>query len=148
MSAYLSAPRFADAVEVAPELAIPHAGYVPELVWKALRSKGGFNEQLVVPYLLFPLDQRWLYYEQSDKLLNRPRPELAENLVGNEFLVTVPQPRRASETRPLLARTAVDLHLHDRGSVCLPKEVRAGSLLMSEPQANLAPVAWRGRGAV
>ena len=75
-------------------------------------------------------------------LLTRPRPEFAENLTGNEFLVTVPQPRRASEARPLLSRTPVDLHGHDRGSVCRPRESRPGALVTAR-QANLNPRAWQ-----
>jgi hypothetical protein len=94
-----------------------------------------------MPYLLFPLDQRWIYYEQKSKLLNRRRPELWDNLKDNEFLVTVPEPRKVSEAKPLLARTLVDLHVHDRGSVCIPRELRAGDLV-TRPAANLSQSAW------
>jgi len=146
MARYFGARTFAEAVASAPELAVPRAGYRAEQVWKTIHAKAGFERTKIAMYLLFPLDQRWLYYETEDRLLNRPRPEFSENLAGNEFLVTVPQPRRASEARPLLARTLVDLHVHDRGSVCLPREVRAGSL-MTVPQANLSPSAWKNLAA-
>jgi hypothetical protein len=73
--------------------------------------------------VLFPLDLRWIYYETENKLLNRPRRELWNNLVTNEFPVTVPEPRQYSEIRPLLLTCAFDLHVHDRGSICFPVEV-------------------------
>lgn len=143
MARYFGARSFAAAAASAPELAVPRAGYKPEQVWKTIQAKSGFEPAKVAKYLLFPLDQRWLYYETEDHLLNRPRPEFSANLAGNEFLITVPQPRRVSEARPLLARTLVDLHVHDRGSVCLPREVRAGPLV-SVPNANLSPSVWKG----
>jgi hypothetical protein len=106
-----------------------------------------------VPYVAFPLDSRWLYYETGSKLLNRPRPDLYKNLAANEFLVTVPEPRKESETRPILLTTAFDLHLHDRGSVGFPAEVidghsDAGTLFAADHkpeirEANLAPAAWQ-----
>jgi hypothetical protein len=104
MARYFGARTFAEAAASAPQLAVPRAGYRPEQVWKTIRAKTGFERTKIAMYLLFPLDQRWLYYETEDRLLNRPRPEFSENLVGNEFLITVPQPRRVSESRPLLAR--------------------------------------------
>jgi hypothetical protein len=90
---------------------------------------------------LFPLDCRWLYYEREYRLLNRPRPELAGNADDNEFLVTVPQPRQVSETRPLLTHVPFDLHVHDRGSIGFPRDSRPGELL--ERTANLHSGAWK-----
>lgn len=86
-----------------------------------------FDETKIVPYVLFPLDLRWLYYETDNKLLNRSRPDLWKNLTKNEFLVAVPEPRKYSEIRPLLLSSAFDLHLHDRGSVAFPVEVEQSS---------------------
>ena len=148
MRNYLSAASFDAAKRAYPELCEARAGYDPHETWRALRKDGGFRDGLVVPYVLFPLDQRWLYYDDTSNLLNRRRPEYWENLRGNEFLVTVPQPRRANETRPLLAATLVDLHLHDRGSVCFPRTITApsessGSLFRGTAGgANLAPRVW------
>ncbi|MCW5979747.1 MAG: hypothetical protein KIT09_16830 [Bryobacteraceae bacterium] len=135
-----------------PVLLQNRAGYDAQDVRKHLRSKHQFDERTAVPYVVFPLDQRWLYYEADGKLLNRPRPELLKNLDSNEFLVTVPEPRKESETRPVLLTTAFDLHLHDRGSVAFPAEVVTeaapeGTLFAeqdrsSQREANLAPCAW------
>ncbi len=101
---------------------------------------------------MFPLDERWIYYEVEGKFLNEARADLHSNLEANEFLVTVPEPRKASETRPLNLTTAFDLHLHDRGSVGFPVEANQdqpedGPLFAATPArsgrtANLATGLW------
>lgn len=141
MKAYFGAPDFTVVASMSPVLATVRARYSPEAVWKDLRANTTFDDARAVPYLLFPLDLRWLYYEPRGKLLNEKRPEFWDNLAGNEFFVTVPQPRQVSETRPLLTRTLVDLHVHDRGSVCFPRESVSGTLV-SDRTANLAHAAW------
>ena len=122
-----------------PELTAPRAGYDPKKVHGELKRVTSFQPSRIVPHLMFPLDQWWLYYETESKLLNRRRPEFWDNLADNEFLVTVPQPRRASESLPLLARTLVDLHVHDRGSVCFPAWTKSSAELLDHSGPNLAP---------
>jgi hypothetical protein len=149
MRSYLAAKTFREATSVSPELATKRAGYDPEKVWLALRAES-IDEGKVLPYLLFPLDLRWIYFEPREKLLNRHRPEFLENIEENEFLVTVPQARKITETRPALATTLVDLHHHDRGSVCIPRRVRdafvgSGALFAKteiQTHANLDPAVW------
>jgi hypothetical protein len=135
-----------------PVLMQERAGYEPTVVRAKLKKKSKFDSAKTVPYVVFPLDDRWLYYEVEAKLLNRPRPELFEHLGITEFFVTVPEPRKTSETRPMLLKNAFDLHLHDRGSVAFPPVIRVddaaiGSLFARaggpELQANLAPTAWK-----
>jgi len=142
MKSYFSAERFEEVRSNAPELAAKRARYDPEGTWKQLRQTARFEPDQIVPYLIFPFDSRWLYYEPTTKLLNEKRPEFWQNLDSNEFLIAVPQARRVSETRPLVARTLVDLHAHDRGSACFPRETQTGSLV-SDRVANLAPAAWK-----
>jgi type ISP restriction-modification system protein len=137
---YLTAKSFEQAKERFPALTERYAGYDAKRVWDSLRESG-YDEGKIMPYLLFPLDCRWLYYEGEHRLLNRPRPELAANAKDNEFLVTVPQPRQASETRPVLTRVLFDLHVHDRGSIGFPRESRPGELLART--ANLNDDAWK-----
>ena len=107
-----------------PVLCTPRARYEPRQMRIYLRANSSFSEASIVPYVVFPLDVRHLYYETEGKLLNERRPEFWRNLDGNEFLIAVPEPRRVSESRPLLATSLFDLHLHDRGSVGFPAEVR------------------------
>lgn len=140
MRSYLGADSFEAACRFAPALGAKYAGFDPSKVWTRLRERAPFDAAKIVPYLLFPLDTRFIYIETEERLLNRPRPEFVE-LLENEFLVAVPQPRRISETRPLISRTLVDLHAHDRGSVCFPRDSKAGALV-SDRVANLAPSAW------
>lgn len=74
------------------------ARYDPRTTRERLLKRSSFPESRTTPYLLFPFDVRWIYYETEAKLLNERRPDLWDNLEGNEFLITVPQPRRTSES--------------------------------------------------
>ncbi len=141
MRTYIEATSFSKAAKVAPAMIGDFAGYDPETVWKELHQKG-YSAQKVLPFLTFPFDQRWIYYEVEGKLLNRSRPEFATNLADNEFLITVPEPRKVSETRPLYATTLVNLHVHERGSVVIPRDTR-GEGLLADRDANLPEPAWR-----
>ncbi len=132
-----------------PDLARSYAGYDASDVRDTLRNESAFRDDLIVPYEIFPLDLRWLYYEPSAHLLNRPRPEIAANLTDNEFLVLANESRRASETKPLLTQCAFDLHLFDVGAQCFFAERRERveqALEIGEPQytrvANLHPRVW------
>jgi hypothetical protein len=124
MRSYFAAPSFEEVQRRSPALAERYVGYDAKRVWETLRQ-AGYDDDKVIPYLLFPLDARWMYFETEGGLLNRPRPELASNAAGNEFLLTVPQPRKVSETRPLLTRGMFDLHVHDRGSVAFSQGITA-----------------------
>lgn len=137
-----------------PVLCTPRARYEPLKMRTHLRENSSFSEAAIVPYVVFPLDARHLYYETEGKLLNERRPELWRNLEGNEFLLAVPEPRRVSESRPLVATSLFDLHLHDRGSVGFPADVRPaeterGTLFdmaggdAGLPSANLNENLWR-----
>ena len=152
MRDYFSARGFESFRRDHPVVCEPRARYEPEAVRDLLCRSSRFQAARIVPYLLFPLDLWFIYYETEGKLLNRRRPELWDNLEKNEFLLAVPQPRRVSEARPLLATTLFDLHLHDRGSVGFPAEVRSaaeGGDLFSAGrergptvEANLHPALW------
>ena len=149
MRAYFSGISFEEVRDHHPVLLEPRAGYDPPLVRRQLRRATTFRADRVVSYLLFPLDLRSIYYEDQGQLLNRRRPELWDNLTNNLFLVTVPQARRVSECRPLVATSLFDLHLHDRGSVGFPVHVTPSRNLFSQDSpseggtlANLSPEAW------
>lgn len=114
-----------------PELAAKRARYDPKRMRDGLLRASQYADDHVVPYLLFPFDVRWIYYEPDAKLLNERRQEIWDNRTANEFLVAVPQARRPSEVLPILATTLFDLHLHDRGSVGFPADVQAPRDLLS-----------------
>jgi type ISP restriction-modification system protein/N-6 DNA methylase len=149
MEEYFSPMADDEFFERHPELGRTFAGYAPATVRARLRGESTFEAGHIVPYELFPLDARWLYYELSGKLLNRPRSELAEQLTDNEFLVLVNESRRSSETKPLLAHTAFDLHLFDVGAQAFYAERRVRveqALVIGDEQyvrtANLTPSLW------
>ncbi|HEX3867920.1 MAG TPA: type ISP restriction/modification enzyme, partial [Gemmatimonadaceae bacterium] len=149
MDAYFSTRSDADFFAEHPELAKSYAGYEPSVVRQTLREMSALDRTRVVPYELFPLDARWLYYETTAHLLNRPRPDVAAHLDCNEFLVLVNQSRRPSETKPLLTQAAFDLHLFDVGAQAFFAERRVRveqALDHGEPEytrvANLALTVW------
>jgi hypothetical protein len=80
------------------------AGYDPRSVWKVLHGHG-YDAKKVVDVLAFPLDPRYIYYDTKSKLLNRSRPEFGINRIDNEFFLTVPEPRKETETRPIFSTT-------------------------------------------
>ena len=62
LRSYFGAKTFADAKKVCPEIATERARYDPEGAWKKLKSEGHFKLNSITPFLLFPLDQRYIYY--------------------------------------------------------------------------------------
>ncbi|MGH7288501.1 MAG: type ISP restriction/modification enzyme [Myxococcota bacterium] len=141
MRSYFDARNFDQVKQVAPGLAVDRARYQAREMWEWLSRSARYQPENVVEYLLFPLDGRWIYYEESTKLLNERRAEYWENLANNEFLLAVPDARQVSETRPLHTRTLADLHVHDRGTACFPRETKPGELVTTRV-ANLAEPAW------
>jgi Type ISP C-terminal specificity domain/N-6 DNA Methylase len=151
MQDYFSDMSFGELQKRYPDLCEPRARYEPKTVRERLLKSGRFDGHKVLPYVLFPLDARWIYYEKEAKFLNESRPELGDHLKGNEFLVGTPQARRVSESRPLLVPGLFDLHLHDWGSVGFPAEVNPHEEIRGlfkpdpdqlVPSANLAKEVW------
>jgi hypothetical protein len=85
MGDYFSDLSFGELQKRHPSLCEARAGYEPKKTRDRLKKDRGFQQHQVLPYVLFPLDARWIYYEREARLLNRPRPELGEHLDTNEF---------------------------------------------------------------
>ena len=141
MAGYFSSPSFDEVAQTHPGFATPRANYKPEKVWEEVRPSG-FEKARIRPYLTFPLDSRWIYYSEHPHLLDRHSPDFATSKDGNEFLVTVPEPRKVSEASPVYSSTLVGLHVHERGSVVFPRETVSDDLL-AHRDANIAEQAWR-----
>jgi Type ISP C-terminal specificity domain len=140
---YFAAENFRAAKKVSEEIATARARYDdPEKVWLKLKTAGHFPEDAIVPLLTFPFDRRYIYYVGTDKWLNEARQEFARNASDNEWLVTVPEPRKASETWPVFSNELVNLHVHERGSVIFPRETR-GEDLLADRDANIPEATWR-----
>jgi hypothetical protein len=138
---YFSAPSFGEATKLYPGFSKRFARYNPEKEWGAAKRRG-YSEARIVNDLLFPFDQRHLYYEVGGKWLNESRPEFERNLKENEFFVTVPEPRKLSESRPVYSTTLVNRHVHERGSAIFPRETR-GDDLLQDRDANISERTWR-----
>ena len=82
MKDYFSGMSFEELKEIHPEICRPRARYGPKYTRDRLRSVRRFESGSIVPYLLFPLDLRWIYYESFGKFLNERRPQLWDNLPG------------------------------------------------------------------
>ena len=142
LSGYFAADDFLGVQNASAEIATVRARYNPENVWLKLKADGHFKKDTIFPLLTFPFDRRFIYYVVSDKWLNEARPEFARNAANNEWLITVPEPRKASETLPVFATEFVNLHVHERGSVVFPRQTH-GSDLLSDSDANLPEATWR-----
>ena len=141
MKGYFGANTFEDVKERFPEFAVARANYKPESVWKEMAALG-YESNRIESYLTFPFDMRWIYYSHHPHLLDRHSPDFARNRKSNEFLITVPEPRKTTETLPMFATTLVGLHVHERGSVIFPRESR-GDDLLADRDANLPEATWR-----
>ena len=139
---YFEAESFEEVTEHYPALGVERANYAPIEVWKEMRANFQFEDKRILPYLVFPFDKRWIYYSQHPHFLDRHGPVFAKNIKDNEFLVTVPEPRKVSEARPLFSSTLVGLHVHERGSVVIPRD-NCGDGLLVDRDANLPEAAWR-----
>jgi hypothetical protein len=142
LRSYFAAKSFEGARRASAEIATDRARYNPEKVWEKLKAAGHFREDAIVPVLTFPFDRRYIYYVMSDKWLNEARPEFGRNAANNEWLITVPEPRKVSESLPVYADELVNLHVHERGSVVFPRETR-GDDLLSDRDANIPEATWR-----
>ena len=141
MKDYFAASKFEEVAKAYPGFAVARANYKPEEVWKDVRDDG-FEASRLRAYLAFPLDHRFIYYSEHPHLLDRHSPDFAKSKDDNEFLVTVPEPRKASETSPVFSTSLVGLHVHERGSVVFPREIASDDLL-AHRDANIAEPAWR-----
>ncbi len=142
LTGYLSAADFATARKLSPEIATERARYSPEQAWSSMRNDGHFREDAITPFLTFPFDARYIYYADRHKWLNEARSDYRANLHDNEFLITVPEPRKETETRPVFTTLLANLHVHERGSVVFPRETTSDDLL-GDRDANLAEPVWR-----
>lgn len=142
IAAYFNAPDFETAAAAVPEIAQARARYEPKEAWTKLKHEGHYLSQAIRPFLAFPFDVRHIYYCEKYKWLNEARPELASNIGENELFITVPEPRKASETRPTFSNSLINLHVHERGSVAFPRETQSDDLLFDR-DANISEKPWR-----
>ena len=114
-------------------------------VRRALRSQGGVNEDSFVKYAYRPFDIRWLYWESTSGLLDRPRPDYRWHVFqGNRWLV-FQRKARPDSSPPLVLSALGDLNQMNSGVYCVPAWLRDDSLGKGDDSiqssANLSPAA-------
>ena len=121
--------------------------YSAREVRDALLVHGGSIASHFIPYTYRPFDKRWIYWEEREKLVDRPRPEYKPHVFeGNLWLSVVPRLRRDS-TEPQTAVTShlASLHLNEWSASMFPEYLRDGGFGTdgsgSQRRPNLSPAA-------
>ena len=113
MREYFSESPFEDLANAHPELCKDRARYDARETRDLVRRQSSFDGDRIVPYLVFPLDLRHIYYEPVGKLFYQKRPELWANRRDNRFLLRAapgpsdlrdPSARDLGAVRPAPAR--------------------------------------------
>ena len=108
-------------------------------VREALLRRGGPVESGFVRYAYRPFDNRWLYWEKREKLVDRPRTEYKPHVTkGNLWLVTQQKPRREWSSPQVIAHIGC-LDLMDRGATCVPAWLRDDGLGLHSDQHGRRP---------
>ena len=80
----------------------------------------GPDEEGFIRYAYRPFDTRWLYWEASGGLLDRPRPDYKPHAFsGNLWMVAQQKPRRKWSPPQIISELGC-LDLMDRGATCFP----------------------------
>ncbi len=80
----------------------------------------GPDEKGFIRYAYRPFDTRWLYWEASGGLLDRPRPDYKPHVFsGNLWIVAQQKPRREWSPPQIISDLGC-LDLMDRGATCFP----------------------------
>ena len=80
----------------------------------------GPDEKGFIRYAYRPFDTRWLYWEASGGLLDRPRPDYKPHVFsGNLWMVAQQKPRREWSPPQIISDLGC-LDLMDRGATCFP----------------------------
>ncbi|MYK92036.1 MAG: N-6 DNA methylase, partial [Synechococcus sp. SB0669_bin_8] len=98
--------------------------YDSRTVRDMLLKQGGPVNNCFSYYAFRPFDNRWLYWEMREKLVDRPRPEYKPHVFeGNLWLVTQQKPRREWSPPQVISHVGC-LDLMDRGATCIPMWLR------------------------
>ena len=89
-----------------------------------LLAEGGPIEHGFMRYAYRPFDDRWIYWEQRAKLVDRPRPDYKPHVFdGNLWLIT-PRRQRREWSPPSLTSIMADLNHMDGGTSYIPLNLR------------------------
>ena len=104
--------------------------YDARAVRSALLERGGPETAGFIRYAYRPFDNRWVYWEPREKLVDRPRPEYKPHVFeGNLWLSSVPRLRRdATESQSAVTPHMASLHLNEWGASMFPVWLREDGL--------------------
>ena len=123
--------------------------YDSRAVRDALIALGGPTKPGFVRYAFRPFDNRWLYWEPREKLVDRPRLEYRPHAFqGNVWFCAVPRLRRkASEPQTAVTSQMASLHLNEWGASMFPVWLKDDGLDLdgtgTPRRPNLSPAAHR-----
>ena len=103
--------------------------YDARTVRDTLLMHGGPNDGGFLRYAFRPFDNRWLYWEDRAKLVDRPRPEYRPHIFrGNMWLSTAQHLRKgAEEPQTCCTGYIASLHLIERGANMFPVYLRGNN---------------------
>ena len=110
-------------------------------------QRHGPNLAGFVRFAYRPFDTRWLYWEASGGLLDRPRPEYQPHIIHNNLWLSSAQHIRKGSDEPqsCFAQDIGSLHLIERGANMFPAYLREEGLLLDADgngrRPNLTPTA-------
>ncbi len=105
----------------------------------ALLRRGGPIEAGFVRHAYRPFDTRWLYWESSGGLIDRPRPDYGPNVFeGNSWLIT-PRKQRRDWSPPSLTPIMADLNHMDGGASYIPLHLRDDGLGVKQDGTQRRP---------
>lgn len=128
----------AEVAEHAPVLMQDASGYHADATRTKLLQNSRFQDDRLVRLAYRPLDDRWLYWEPTTKLLDRNRTEFVEQLFGGNLFLEVVRRQRKSGVfdHGVILPHFMDLNFVDGGARCFPLYERQPGSMFSEQPTN------------
>ncbi len=111
--------------------------YDSRSVREALCAAGWPADDRYVRYAYRPLDTRWLYWEDREKLVDRPRPEYKSHVFDGNSALVLQRTARPHLSPPILIRELGDLNQMNSGIYCIPAWLHDDGFEASEHQGTL-----------
>ena len=119
--------------------------YDSRQVRDSLLARGGPDDGRFVEYAFRPFDNRWLYWESREKLVDRPRPDYRPHVFPENFALVSQQKPRREWSPPQIISSIGCLDLMDRGATCFPAWLRDEGMNLDggdeQRRPNLSPAA-------
>ncbi|MBF6592196.1 MAG: DNA methyltransferase, partial [Ktedonobacterales bacterium] len=132
--------------KAAPVLMTDASRYEAKATRGELLRTSRFHADRLLRVAYRPLDERWLYWESTTKLLDEKRVEFFEQVFSVNLYLAASTKSRRGVNLPIVTDKFSSLHLQDPYSLYFPLYVRepqpakqAQMFVSEEPQSNLAP---------